>query len=425
LTDFDQAQALSYLKTGDRLAVMPSTEDNSPSAILECLEDSIPFLASSGSGGEELLDEESRYHNLFEPSVDALCDKLLDMIAAGGGRTARPSFSPNEIQRAFGEWMENALASAARPMRANSKATLIRKPMLMVIVPPETPINQAVADLKRADAFHGRIHIEVLTSQPKVFEKSLAALGKTSPINVSDLRDFSKIAQSLSAQDPAVLGICHLSQILTPEWFERARQCFENTEHICALTGMAGETTENNEQDGRRFVSRLNKRHAVRRYLVGNASPLFALMQSTNSGFLLMRSELAGQLGVAHAIMDEQYERLIPMEELIHAMLISLHQSGHSFELVPDLLHAPVRELPVEGLQSGNFTRALATSLYGHARGTDQWLISRLAIDSGLKRKRLLESDDYRTYLAAKTGITIAPVNSETTWDQQSYETWQ
>ena len=70
---------------------MPSTEDNSPSAILECLEESIPFICSSGSGGEELLDEESRYHNLFEPSVEALADKLLDVVAAGGGRT-RASF---------------------------------------------------------------------------------------------------------------------------------------------------------------------------------------------------------------------------------------------------------------------------------------------------------------------------------------------
>ena len=99
------------------------------------------------------------------------------------------------------------------------------------------------------------------------------------------------------------------------------------------------------------------------------------------------------------------------MEELIHAMLIKLNQAGHTFELVPDLLQTPVRELPVEGLQSGNSTRALATNFYGHARGTDQWLISRLAIDSGLKRKRMLESDDDRTYLAAKTGVDIARVN--------------
>ena len=121
---------------------------------------------------------------------------------------------------------------------------------MLVIVPPETAINQAAADLKRAaDAFHDHIRIEALTSSPKLFEKGLAALGQDLPIHVSDIRDFSKIAQSLGAQDPSVLGICHLSQILTPEWFERARQCFETTEHIRALTGMAGETRDE-QRDG-------------------------------------------------------------------------------------------------------------------------------------------------------------------------------
>src|SRR4029078_4006040 len=110
--------------------------------------------------------------------------------------------------------------------------------------------TQRGADRKRAaEAFDDHIRIEALTSSPKLFEKGLAALGDDLPIHVSDIRDFSKIAQSLGAQDPSVLGICHLSQILTPEWFERARHCFETTEHIRALTGMAGGAREQNAKD--------------------------------------------------------------------------------------------------------------------------------------------------------------------------------
>jgi glycosyltransferase involved in cell wall biosynthesis len=419
LNNFDQAQALSYLKTGDRLAVMPSTEDNSPSVIVECLEEQIPFLASAGSGGEELLDEGSRKENLFEPSVDGLCNRLLEAIASGV-KTARPSFNPKEVQRSFAEWMKGVLASGHKATRKKSNGAFSRTPILIVIVPPEIAANKAAADLKRAAAaFKGDIRIEVLTSNPKALEKSVASLGLS--VNVSDVSDFSKIAKSLSLERPAVLGICQLSQILTPEWFERARQCFENTERISALTGMAGETREADELSVHPFVSKPDKEHKISRYLVGNAAPLFALIQSTNSGFLLMRSDLVGLLG-ATAIIDEQYNRLIPMEDLIHAMLISLHQSGHQFELLPDILHVPLREVPLETQESGNFFRSLATDLHGHVPGKDQWLISRLAIDCGLKRKRALAGNDYRNYLSAKTGVTVLPVDENTTWEKQCYE---
>lgn len=66
LTTFDRNQALAYLKRDGLLAVLPSPEDNSPSVILECLEAGVPFLACSGSGGEELIDEKGREANLFD-----------------------------------------------------------------------------------------------------------------------------------------------------------------------------------------------------------------------------------------------------------------------------------------------------------------------------------------------------------------------
>jgi glycosyltransferase involved in cell wall biosynthesis len=421
LPNFDQAQALSYLKTGDRLAVMPSTEDNSPSVIIECLQENIPFLASAGSGGEELLHEDSRKDTLFEPSVDGLCNKLLEVIARGG-RTARPSFSPKQIKRAFAAWVENTLASAGAPASPKKRAAPARQPILLVIVPAESGIDQALADLKNASAaFGGDIRIEVLTSKPKALAKGIASLGDALPVNVNDARDFPKIAKALSQEDPTVLGICHITQLLTPEWFERALACFQKVDSISAVTGMAGETTEVNALAERPYVSSLDQRHAIRRYLMGNAPPLFALVQSTNSGFLLMRSELLGLLEKT-ALFDEQYDRITAMEDLVHAMLVDLHRSGHNFELVPDILHVPLREIPLETQQAGNFLRSLAADLYGHARGTDQWLLSRLAIDSGLKHKRILAGREYLAYLSAKTGVKVSPVTYDTTWEQQSRE---
>src|SRR5262249_39367885 len=103
LTNFDQRQALTYLKGRGRVAVMPSPEDNSPSTILECVEEGIPFIACSGSGAEELLAEESRRANLFEPSVDQLCTKVLEIINQGAV-TARASFSEKQLERDFNHW---------------------------------------------------------------------------------------------------------------------------------------------------------------------------------------------------------------------------------------------------------------------------------------------------------------------------------
>ena len=421
LTNFGQAQAISYLTKGDRLAVMPSTEDNSPAVIIECLEQNIPFLASSGSGGAELLDEESRRENLFEPSVDGLCEKLLEAIASGG-KTARPSFNSKEMQRTFSQWLQKVLASAERDKGTKGEKGFFRNRILIVIVPPETSVDRALAELKDLHTeFRGNLRIEILASKPDAFAKGIAAWGQACPINVNDIRDFQKIATALGREEPGLLGICHISQLLTSEWFERAQTCFERVEHVSALTGMAGEIVEKNEPADMAYVSAPDKRYAVQRYLMGNAPPLFALMPSTNSGFLLMRSELAALLGTIELI-DQKYDRLERMEDLIHAMLLNLHRSGRNFELVPDLLHVPVRENPLQIQEPGSFLRSLAADLYGHAPGTDQFLISRLAIDAGLKRRRLSAAAQYRDYLAAKTGVKISSVDESVTWDQQSRE---
>ena len=420
LNNFNREQALAYLMGDGRLAIMPSAEDNSPSVILECLEEGIPFLASSGSGGEELLDDESRKRSLFEPSVDGLCEKLLETLA-DGATTARASFDRAQLQRSFGEWMEAQLRSSkVRPQPRPDRSPLT-PPVLIVIVPPEYNAEQCVAGLRQTvEAYGGRIEIEVLAAKPEELKKRLKSADDAPAVNIAGLGDFQKLARSLADRKPTVLGLCHISQMLPPAWVERAQNCFAMDESISALTGMIATAKETSSKIRDPFVSASGHNHEIRRYIVGYAPPLFPLLQDTNSGFVLMRSELLAMAGDVSPV-DALYDRPKPMQTWIHEILVTLFARGKRFEVVPDLMiERSVEEPPCEVSSSADFMRSLATTLLGHAPGTDQWLASRLAIDAGLGHERSRASAEYRAYLAEKLGTEIMPVSAYTNWQHRA-----
>jgi glycosyltransferase involved in cell wall biosynthesis len=102
-SDFDQDQALSYLRSPGKLAVMPSLADNSPCAVYECMEAGIPFVSTLGSGIEELIDQTCWDAVLVEPSVKSLTNKLSDILERGA-QLAKPGFDPDENLRTWSNW---------------------------------------------------------------------------------------------------------------------------------------------------------------------------------------------------------------------------------------------------------------------------------------------------------------------------------
>ncbi|HET7681521.1 MAG TPA: glycosyltransferase family 4 protein, partial [Xanthobacteraceae bacterium] len=198
LSNFDRDQALSYLKGGNRLAIIASPEDNSPSAVLECLNEGIPFIACSGSGGEELLHQDSRAAILFEPSVDNLCKKITEVLAHGA-TPGRCAFSEAQLEDSFTEWMERLLQSRPEPAKPANEPGLASFPVLVVIVPPEITADQAATELFRAiEAYQGRVEIEVLAADPATLLKRLGSGGEFLTVTVSGLDGFEKIARSLA-----------------------------------------------------------------------------------------------------------------------------------------------------------------------------------------------------------------------------------
>ena len=78
--NFTSEEALEYLCVKGRCAVIPTIQDNLPYVVIECVERSIPLIASRVGGIPEII--ESKNH-LFEPNPQALADKMYDVIENG------------------------------------------------------------------------------------------------------------------------------------------------------------------------------------------------------------------------------------------------------------------------------------------------------------------------------------------------------
>jgi hypothetical protein len=128
LTDFGQPEALQYLRSGDKLAVMPSPFDNSPCTIYEALAAGVPFLAARTGGIPELVEKGDRDRVLFEYAAEALRKALEDALEHGGW-IARPAVAPEETRRSWTEmhahWRELLPAAVEADERAPATVVAI------------------------------------------------------------------------------------------------------------------------------------------------------------------------------------------------------------------------------------------------------------------------------------------------------------
>jgi glycosyltransferase involved in cell wall biosynthesis len=98
ITTFGQAEALAYLRAGEKLAVMPSPLDNSPCTVYEALGCGLPFLAARTGGIAELIHADDREKVLFDYSTQALRAALLRALDDGGW-VGRPSIPQSETRQ--------------------------------------------------------------------------------------------------------------------------------------------------------------------------------------------------------------------------------------------------------------------------------------------------------------------------------------
>ncbi|ELS03137.1 glycosyltransferase [Xenococcus sp. PCC 7305] len=135
INDYDALQALDYLKSNNRLAIVPSLLDNSPFTLYECLSERIPFICSDRGGTPELVHPEDRGEVVFPIHPRKLAHKL-SKILQEGVIIARPSFDFKQNLELWERWH---LAIAENPQLRLEKAGLL----------DQVPTNQKLAIAER------------------------------------------------------------------------------------------------------------------------------------------------------------------------------------------------------------------------------------------------------------------------------------
>jgi glycosyltransferase involved in cell wall biosynthesis/predicted O-methyltransferase YrrM len=107
LTNLGQPEALAYLLSGEKLAVIASAVDNSPCTVYEALAWGIPFLAARTGGIPELVREADCDQVLFECTTASLSKSLFSTLDIGAW-IAAPSQSQEEIKRVWSSFHRDA-----------------------------------------------------------------------------------------------------------------------------------------------------------------------------------------------------------------------------------------------------------------------------------------------------------------------------
>jgi len=125
-TALDQDAALEELRRPGTLAVLPYLLDNGPHAVAECIEQGIPFLASSTGGTPEVVAEEDRAQTLVEPTPDGLRYALARVLAAPEGQPpARYAADPRQAVLRWLELIETLRPPSRSPARQGGGAAVI------------------------------------------------------------------------------------------------------------------------------------------------------------------------------------------------------------------------------------------------------------------------------------------------------------
>jgi len=111
-TGFQQKEALTYLMSDSRLAVMPSLIENSSLAVYEAVICGIPFISSNSGGTPELVKEKYHDHVLFDPHPVTLSERLQDVLHHGA-IVAECTFVNDDNNRIWLEYHRQMLSGSA------------------------------------------------------------------------------------------------------------------------------------------------------------------------------------------------------------------------------------------------------------------------------------------------------------------------
>lgn len=402
MPNFDRENALGYLRGGRRVAVMPSLEDNSPCAIQECLELGIPFIASNGSGGEELIAPDSRERCCFAPNVAALARKI-EQVLEEGASAGVLSFDPEENEREFLRWLDGFLAPPKQPKKAPVRSPQRRRkpaaPAIALLVAGCSGLRRSNTTLhlrKIAAAFPGGQRNALLCSD----EDSRPTDGAIASLSPAEYETF---ARSLGASENDFVCLWDAELELNPDWLTRARDCLAALPDCVAVAGLAtaGVALVSREAPAHRSLASLAP--PLRQPVVGPSDALRLLSQETNNGFVLMRGA-AFQAVRRCPPWDPVLARLKLADHWIDELLQELRQQGKRVELIPDLPATPsTRHARIELFHKGTARRLAAAA--ATAPGSHSALVHRFAVDRELNAEARRDAASYLDQLSHRTNL--------------------
>jgi glycosyltransferase involved in cell wall biosynthesis len=170
LHDHDRTQAISYLSSGNRLAVIPSLAENHSHAVAECMVNGIPFLAAATGGIPETVScPDLHAHLLFEPTAAALGRRLAAYLSAPAER--RRAWHERQLElanvaehnRAIVAHYERLLANAPRrAVRAEARAAVAAQPPLVTVAVPHHNLGAYLPEALASIAAQTYPRLEVL-----------------------------------------------------------------------------------------------------------------------------------------------------------------------------------------------------------------------------------------------------------------------
>jgi glycosyltransferase involved in cell wall biosynthesis len=141
LPDFDRDQALAYLAGRNCVAILPSLVENYANALIECVVNGIPFLASRVGGMPEIVPAELHAHLLFEPNAADLIRCLTAYLGAGAGQRqawCEQALGAVEVEKhnqqvlhAYHEMLEHVRRGWTNPLPSPEE-----QPLVTVVVRP-------------------------------------------------------------------------------------------------------------------------------------------------------------------------------------------------------------------------------------------------------------------------------------------------
>ena len=258
LLDYSQEQALDYLSKPKRVAVMPSLADNSPCVVYECMQQRIPFIATSGSGADELVHTDCWPSIMCEPNAVALSERISEVLTDGAA-IAWPQFEAAENLATWKAWHQmladpeeraNFLATCRPDTKKVGKASS-GESIFMFIDDRSMPLGSLLDRLRRQmELFGGLGPFALLTTRGEPLRGMMeGALHATAELlgcefSLVSPATIARFLQRLRRGNPS-LFVTDVCDEFVPEYVAQAREMIGRQTAVavtCAAASRAVET---------------------------------------------------------------------------------------------------------------------------------------------------------------------------------------